>query len=695
MSRSSTLDTVGKWALGYSHPSTLPTRRGFDSAIGFHGQSIDPYQWHAIGYQSERTSRGETIFDLFINETRVTRQHPFITAGIGKMRYNDSWPSAGGRLGMFESGDAHGHLRVQADDELGRFYAQDVFSNELNALLEDHTSRRSEEPFFILMSTPAVHPPLDSRHRHRVRTFAARRAQLSEAAHCPWHDQWANTANPAQCTPSARTVRFEREAMAVGVDEAIGGAVSRLRARGAYNRTLMIFLSDNGGRMQLSAPNTPLRGGKSSYLEGGIHVRASLGGGYVPSELSGRHSRTLVHEADFYPTLSYLAGLAEPYDDPIAIREGVDLPIDGRNAAPSWRRLYETTVEGGFTRATNELISASIADWCTDGPRAARPAARAQTCVPGTRLVEHDRHGIPSSGHAFTFVHRGLRADGAGGGAYKVYSWNALPFLPPLERPPHLTALGATWQVYSWNAQACKVGRFSAQGCPWDPRDRSYLPNTVCPPADGVASCPTGGPCLLGVASGGPRCSLYGPHDTTLGCTRAAPCVFQVADDIAESTYLTVATAGSQIASSARGGLNTSTLESVARYHFGLLYPSPDSTFTPTPPLPAINSSDGRYRLPPESRHYDSTSRQFYREVIYEASCTSTYDRLAVQGTYVLGPVRGELVPPPPPPPPACTADHATAADNVHAARGGLGVRAERAADGHAVLMSVRMGGWL
>ena len=58
---------IGKWALGYSHPSTLPTRRGFDTALGFHGQSIQQYEWHALGFNSERTSLGETIYDLIIS----------------------------------------------------------------------------------------------------------------------------------------------------------------------------------------------------------------------------------------------------------------------------------------------------------------------------------------------------------------------------------------------------------------------------------------------------------------------------------------------------------------------------------------------------------------------------------------------------------------------------------------------------
>lgn len=104
--------------------------------------------------------------------------------------------------------------------------------------------------------------------------------------------------------------RFEREAMAYSFDEGLGHAVDVMqqRADGAWNRTLLIYLNDNGGLLVNGCPNDPLRGGKISMLEGGIHVRAVLGGGWLPPELRGSYSRTVLSFADFYPTLSYLAG---------------------------------------------------------------------------------------------------------------------------------------------------------------------------------------------------------------------------------------------------------------------------------------------------------------------------------------------------------------------------------------------------
>ena len=58
--------------------------------------------------------------------------------------------------------------------------------------------------------------------------------------------------------------------MAIGVDEGLGSVARALRARGVWNDTLLVFLSDNGGVLQAGAPNTPLRGSKSTWLEGGM-----------------------------------------------------------------------------------------------------------------------------------------------------------------------------------------------------------------------------------------------------------------------------------------------------------------------------------------------------------------------------------------------------------------------------------------
>ena len=64
-------------------------------------------------------------------------------------------------------------------------------------------------------------------------------------------------------------------------------------------RTLLIFLNDNGGAHQAGCPNGDLRGGKATMLEGGIAVRTALGGGYLPPQLHGLTSRTVLSVTEY------------------------------------------------------------------------------------------------------------------------------------------------------------------------------------------------------------------------------------------------------------------------------------------------------------------------------------------------------------------------------------------------------------
>ena len=57
------------------------------------------------------------------------------------------------------------------------------------------------------------------------------------------------------------------------------------------------------------ASNAPLRGGKNGMWEGGVRTVAAMGGGHLPAALRGRASNALMHTADWYATLSHVAGL--------------------------------------------------------------------------------------------------------------------------------------------------------------------------------------------------------------------------------------------------------------------------------------------------------------------------------------------------------------------------------------------------
>ncbi|MFT4539343.1 MAG: arylsulfatase A-like enzyme [Planctomycetota bacterium] len=57
------------------------------------------------------------------------------------------------------------------------------------------------------------------------------------------------------------------------MDQNIGSILAELEARDELENTLIVFLSDNGGSVEVShAVNAPLRGTKGTFLEGGIRV---------------------------------------------------------------------------------------------------------------------------------------------------------------------------------------------------------------------------------------------------------------------------------------------------------------------------------------------------------------------------------------------------------------------------------------
>jgi arylsulfatase A-like enzyme len=70
-----------------------------------------------------------------------------------------------------------------------------------------------------------------------------------------------------------------------------------LRSKGMWERTVLVYSSDNGGRG--SGNNYPLRGKKATNYEGGMRVSAFVSGGMVPSPLRGTSSSIRFHICDW------------------------------------------------------------------------------------------------------------------------------------------------------------------------------------------------------------------------------------------------------------------------------------------------------------------------------------------------------------------------------------------------------------
>jgi len=117
-------------------------------------------------------------------------------------------------------------------------------------------------------------------------------------------------------------------AMVDSLDQAIGGILGAIEAKGIAENTLVLFLSDNGA---IVGDNGPWRGSKGSVYEGGVRVPAVV---RWPAGLpGGRTVDAMMGLIDMYPTLKRLAGLNDFDPHPLDGRDVLDV-IRGKAEAP-------------------------------------------------------------------------------------------------------------------------------------------------------------------------------------------------------------------------------------------------------------------------------------------------------------------------------------------------------------------------
>lgn len=120
------------------------------------------------------------------------------------------------------------------------------------------------------------------------------------------------------------------------LDRAVGRVLEAIHESGLDERTLVFFLSDNGGEPPvLGTSNGPHRGQKFDVLEGGIRVPFALRwAGVVPA---GVRFEPMVHGMDVFATAAAAAGVPAP--QPL---DGVDLIpfLRGEKAGVPHERLF-------------------------------------------------------------------------------------------------------------------------------------------------------------------------------------------------------------------------------------------------------------------------------------------------------------------------------------------------------------------
>jgi arylsulfatase A-like enzyme len=187
----------------------------------------------------------------------------------------------------------------------GRYYATKLNHNgevvEIDEYLTDELSheavnfieREQDNPFFLYLAYNAPHGPMQA-----TQNYLDRNKHIKDKK------------------------RQTYAAMITAVDDGVGRVLNKLKELGIDDNTLVFFLSDNGGSRKHPSSNAPLRGHKSDYFEGGIHVPFAV---RWPNKIpAGQNYENPVSSLDILGTFAALA------QAPIA----KERPLDGVNLMP-------------------------------------------------------------------------------------------------------------------------------------------------------------------------------------------------------------------------------------------------------------------------------------------------------------------------------------------------------------------------
>ena len=303
---------VGKWHLGYAKPFH-PNTRGFDEFYGFLGG-------------------GHQYF-------------PSITDKV-EPKINDY------QYFLERNGK---DIRSPEGD-----YLTDTLTDEAIGFIQTITTRNNEQrtknPFFIYLAYNAPHAPLQGK--------------TEDLQHLHPDHQPANPSNGINWTDYGKRQNYA--AMVYAVDRGVGRIVKALKdpnndgssVDSIESDTLIVFLSDNGGKILQAANNAPLRDDKGSAHEGGIRVPMFMHWpGHAPAGKVFDHP---VSALDLYPTFAGLANARLPSGKNLDGRDIWSDLLAGTNPRPNeplfWVRHHgggnEVAIRSGSLKAYRKMFGA-------------------------------------------------------------------------------------------------------------------------------------------------------------------------------------------------------------------------------------------------------------------------------------------------------------------------------------------------
>jgi arylsulfatase A-like enzyme len=201
----------------------------------------------------------------------------------------------GGPPSYYGSDDFANKKKTKSVKGLEAYHGKDIHLTKaltIEAISEMEKAVNADEPFFLYMAHYAVHTPI--------------------MEHKPYMDH-------VQLEAFEKDAEAKYASMIKGVDVSLGQLMAKVKSLNIDDNTLIIFYSDNGGRVLWRGNQTlygdyqfnyPLRSGKASIYEGGLRVPAVIS---WPGRIAaGRQSDAPVIIEDLYPTVINATQTAVP-----------------------------------------------------------------------------------------------------------------------------------------------------------------------------------------------------------------------------------------------------------------------------------------------------------------------------------------------------------------------------------------------
>jgi len=289
---------------GYvSHPFCSPTRAGLLTAR---------YQQRFGHENNPKYDPNDSVAGLPISQVTVAdvlSRSGYVTGAVGKWHlgaapcfhplqrgFREYFGLIGGGHNYFVAGSPSETreyfipLQRNTTPEGFEGYLTDVLTDEAIAFIRRHR----QSPFFLYLAYNAPHTPLQ-----------APESYLQRVSHIE--------------DPMRRTYA----AMVCALDDGVGRVCAVLKELGLEDETLVFFLSDNGGPVDIThASNAPFRGAKGSVYEGGIRVPFVIR--WKGTLTAGRTYDQPVISLDIPATMVAAAGTAFPSE----------VEVDGVNLLP-------------------------------------------------------------------------------------------------------------------------------------------------------------------------------------------------------------------------------------------------------------------------------------------------------------------------------------------------------------------------